>query len=340
MANTPNQKQRLLYLIKILLEKTDEENGLTTQQIIEELTYYGIDAERKALYRDMQSMRDFDLEVKQKNGKYWYLATRPFELQELIMLVDAVQSTPFLTNKMTDTLIKRLRAFASASQQKMLSRRIEVPSRKKMRNDEIFKNLDVIQQAMSEKRKVEFRYFRYDVKKHCVDRKAGNAFLVTPVRLVYAEEFYYLVAFMEKWANVEGHQPFTPFRVDRMLDVRLSAEPVTHDVRIAQYKTEEHLAPSFGVFAADVIPVALEVDTKAMNSVIDKFGLDVLTFENDCGRAQVYVKAPMSPQFFGWLLQLVPHAKIISPQRAIDEFKGWLDRAQKMYVEGYKYENN
>ena len=328
MANRPNQKLRLLYVLKTFLDMTDESHGITTQQIVEELAYYDLEAERKAIYRDIQALKAFGLDIAQRGGKEWYLASRPLGLQELIMLVDAVQSTPFLTEEMTDHLIGQLQKFASIDQRALLQRRIEVPGRVKMQNSDALQNLDIIQQAMRLKRKIEFRYYHYDAKK----RKVLNRDGATPVRLVYADEFYYLIAFMDQWANAGGeHQPFTPYRVDRVIDLAVLDEPATKDPRIASYITEEHVSPSFGVFAAEKVPVVLELEEAGMNPVIDKFGIDALVFDDKDGTLQAHVKAPLSPQFFGWLLQVSPFVRIVSPKRAVEQFREVLGGAQKLY---------
>ena len=257
MANKPNQKLRMLYVLKLFFKETDMENGLTTQQIIDELANLGLEAERKTIHRDIRALKDFGLTIEQRGGREWYLANRPFRIQELIMLVDAVQSTPFLTEGTTDRLIKKIQGLASESQRDLLHRRIEVPGRVKMHNAAALENADIIQQAMRMKRKVSFKYFHYNAAKEKVLNHAGEPFSVTPVRLVYADEFYYLIAFMDRWANVEGHQPFSPFRVDRMLDVRVSDELATKDARIATYRSDEHISPSFGVFAAEMTNIVL-----------------------------------------------------------------------------------
>lgn len=332
MANRPNQKLRLLYVLKTFLDMTDESHGITTQQIVEELAYYDLEAERKAIYRDIQALKAFGLDIAQRVGKEWYLASRPLGLQELIMLVDAVQSTPFLTEEMTDHLIGQLQKFASIDQRALLQRRIEVPGRVKMQNSDALQNLDIIQQAMRLKRKIEFRYYHYDAKKRKVLNRDGRSYVATPVRLVYADEFYYLIAFMDQWANAGGeHQPFTPYRVDRVIDLAVLDEPATKDPRIASYITEEHVSPSFGVFAAEKVPVVLELEEAGMNPVIDKFGIDALVFDDKDGTLQAHVKAPLSPQFFGWLLQVSPFVRIVSPKRAVEQFREVLGGAQKLY---------
>lgn len=334
MANRPNQKLRLLFLLKILMEKTDSTHGLTTQQIIEELAYHDLEAERKAIYRDLQTLRDFGLKVSQQNGKEWRLVSRPLELQELIMLVDAVQSSPFLTDELTDHLIDKLQRLASLDERELMHKRIDVPSRVKMQNSGALQNIDLIQQAMRTKRKINFRYFHYDAAKQKVFNHDGRTYELTPVRLIYSDEFYYMIGFRDKWANAgTDHSPFTPYRVDRMLNVEVSGEPATKDPRIAGYELGDHVSPSFGVYATDKTTVVLELDERAMNPLIDKFGLDAVVFKNRDGRLIATVKAPLSPQFFGWLLQLSTLIKIVSPQRTVDIYLDMLDRTRAIYRE-------
>lgn len=333
MSNQPNQKLRLLHVYKILLEKTDSEHGLTTQEIIEELMVLGLDTQRKTLYRDFEALREFGLGVKQRGGKYWYLETRPLELEEMIMLVDAVQSSPFLTVRLTDKLIKSIRAFASDAQKKLLIRRVEVPSRIKMHNEDVFENLDIIQKAMRTKRKVEFKYFHYDINKNKVLNGDGKPRSYTPITLVYVNEYYYMIGFHEYWAKQPGHSGITPYRVDRMIEVSVSSELATKDPIISSFKIEEHILPSFGIYNADIATVTLEFDESVMNPIIDKFGLDVLTFEQGNERARVHVKVPLSPQFYGWILQLGQNVEIIHPKRAIKEFNELLARVKAMYLD-------
>ena len=262
------------------------------------------------------------------------MASRPLDLQELIMLVDAVQSSPFLTDELTDHLIGKLQSLASLGERELMHKRVDVPSRVKMQNSDALLNIDLIQQAMREKRKIRFRYFHYDAAKQKALNHDGKAYELTPVRLIYSDELYYMIGFRDKWANAgSGHQPFTPYRVDRMLDVAVSEESTTKDPRIAGYVLEDHVSPSFGVYAADKTTVVLELDDRAMNPLIDKFGLDAVVFENQDGRLLATVKAPLSPQFFGWLLQLSTFIKIVQPQSVIDTYLKYLDSTRALYQE-------
>ena len=185
MANQPNSKLKLLFLLQILQEKTDDLHALTAQEIIEELAARDIDAARKSVYRDIEVLREagFEIEVRRKPYAAYALKTRPFDLEEMILLVDAVQSCPFLTEEMTDRLIEQVGKLASESQRKMLARRIDVPGRVKMQNDSVFANLDLIQYAMRVKRRIRFHYYTYDAKGNRVLRRDGHYYHSAPLFL-------------------------------------------------------------------------------------------------------------------------------------------------------------
>ena len=331
MANQPHQKLKLLYILRMLLKHTDEDHTLTTQQIIDELEVeYGISADRKSIYRDLQTLCEFGLEI-QKHKKAWRLVTRPFDMQEMVMLVDSVQSSPFLTEDMTERLIGRIKELASYGQAAQLDKRIEVPGRVKMDNDQAYENLHLIQQAMREKRKIEFHYFRYNARKERELTRGGRLIDVTPVRLVYSTEFYYLIAF-ESWiAKEPGKNPFTTLRVDRMIDVAISEEPADRDSLIANYRLDDNETPSFGVHSRAKRPITLEFYPEAINAIIDKFGADVDFYEQASGTLRLYTKVPWMPQFYGWLFQMGSSVRIVSPSEAVDEYQSYLRDSQNAY---------
>lgn len=325
MPNNANQKLRLLRLLEILIKETDEKNGLTTNQLLDSLADHDIFAERKSLYRDFKAMREFGLGISQNKEHQWYLEDRPFTSEELTMLADAVQSTPFLTDKMSRRLIRKLRAFASKSEEKKLDRRIRIPAYVKMQNEGVYDHLDAIQEALRLKRKLEFQYFRFDAKKGRNLQKDGRAYTVNPLELIYAGERYYLLTFNERYEGM------TPYRVDRMQEVRVSAEPIAKNEKIATWKLDDDVILSFGVFSTKVVPVTLEIDEDRVNILIDKFGHDIDIRSTEDGWARAHVHAPLSPQFFGWLLQSGTHIRIVSPSKAIEEYKQYLRDALSVY---------
>lgn len=325
MPNNANQKLRLLRLLEIFIRKTDATEGLTTNQLLDALAEHGIFAERKALYRDFKAMRSFGLEIAQNKAHQWYLANRPFSFEELVLLVDCVQSTPFLTDKMSRGLISKLKGFSSESQETSLNRRIKIPNYVKMQNEGVFKNLDAIQRAIQLRKKVEFKYFLYDLKKEKVFRKKGQSYIVIPLELVFANESYYLLTLNEE------HGGMAPFRVDRMANVTMLEEQMPKRKQVASWKLEDDVVLSFGVFSASVVPVVLEVEEDRINVLIDKFGYEIDMGAAEKGWARAYVRVPLSPQFFGWLLQLGSHIRIVSPSKAIDEYRCYLSEALSMY---------
>lgn len=328
MANQPNSKLKLLYLLEILQEKTDDLHALSAQEIIEELAVRGIDAARKSVYRDIEVLRDagFEIEVRREPYAAYALKTRPFDLQEMVLLVDVVQSSPFLTEEMTDHLIERIGALASTSQRKMLARRIDVPSRVKMQNESVFANLDKIQYAMRVRRRIRFRYFTYDAQKNKVPRRDGEFYRIDPVRLVYADGFYYLVSFSSHWDD------WVVYRVDRMLDIEVTDEPIPRNAKAASYDPTDREALAFGVYNSkkddkSVAATFTLLDPSAMQAVVDRFGPEVDTAIMKDGSVRVRGRVIASPQFFGWLFSLHGVLRLDAPKRLVDAYRTHLEQA-------------
>lgn len=330
MANAANQKLRLLHLLRLLVQRSDEGAGLTTNQLLDELANVGIDTERKSLYRDFKAMGEFGLKVEQNPAHEWYLANRPFSQDELTMLVDAVQSTPFLTAAMSERLIGKLGAFASEEGRARLEARIELAKYVKMANEDVFWNIDAILEAIASRRLVAFKYFRYECEGGKLVRKVQRERLAIPLRLIYADEKYYLLTYNEYYDNM------VPFRVDRMLDVTCSEVPVPRKSVIATWRLEDDVVLSFGVYGSDAMgakvePITLDMKREWLGVVVDKFGTDLALYELEDGLLRVYAKAPLTPQFYGWLFQLGDAVRLTSPAHAIEEYKGYCTEILGMY---------
>ncbi len=215
------QKLKLLYLMRMLEEETDAEQGLTMAQILERLEAQGITAERKGIYRDIEALREFGLDVRtyQRAPVEYALERRDFAFHELLLLVDAVQSSRFLTQRKSDALVAGVKRLATKRQRKLLDKRVHVEGRIKMQNESVFYSVDRIQEALAGKRKISFTYFKYDAEKRKKLQHDGRRYVETPVQLVYSEGYYYLVAFNEK------HDGFANYRVDRMDRIEVPEEP-------------------------------------------------------------------------------------------------------------------
>lgn len=329
MSNQPNQKLKLLYLLEILLKKTDADAGITMNEILGELVARGIDAERKSVCRDFDVLREYGWDVIfDTSSKRWLLAERPFSAEELVMLVDAVQSAPFLTEPMALGLVKKLKRFASESQEDRLDQRIDMAEYVKMSNPEVFWSIDAIQEAMHLGQKVQFRYFRFAADGSQVLSLDGRISEVTPLKLVYADGLYYLLAYSDRYGDM------TPYRVDRMLDVGVSDEAATRNEAVATWQLQDDVRLSFGVFGSSPQePVVFEIGEPLICTVMDKFGDDLDMYPLDDGRAKVYTRAPLCPQLFGWLFQLGTNVKLLGSKKAVEEYRTYLRDIAALYDE-------
>lgn len=326
MANKPNSKLITLMVFRILFENTDANHGITMAQILEKLYEVGLESERKKIGSDIKTLREFgfDIEFSRSSSEY-RLVDRPFEIEELTLLLDTIQSSLFLTESMTNKLIKKIQSMGSRYQKDLLHKRIEVPGRIKMQNKKVFKNLDLIQQAMREKKQVTFKYGNYNTEKELVPRRKAN-YTHTPVKLVYADECYYLIVYNAYYDNIH------PYRVDRMIDVEVSDIPAIRNSTIANYRLSEQESPSFGIFASKVAIVELEFsDETIMNPIIDKFGEDVVLRERENGTFSARGRVNLSPLFYGWLLEMSTSIKLVSPVSAVEEYKSYLRDTLSMY---------
>lgn len=327
MANQPNQKLKLLYLMEILMKKTDASHGLTMNEILGELAARGIDAERKSVSRDFDVLRDYGFDVLfDSSVKRWRMGERPFAPEELVMLVDAVQSAGFLTERMALGLIAKLKWFASESQEARLDQRLDMAEYVKMNNPEVFWSIDAIQEAMHVGRKVEFRYFHFGTDGRRVLNRDGRLYRATPLRLVYAEGLYYLLTYNDHYDDM------TPYRVDRMVDVGVSSEQATRNKSVSTGKMADDVRLSFGVYGdSPQEPIVMEVDGRYVSVMLDKFGEDMDLYPVADGRAKVYARAPLSPQFYGWLFQLGTDVKLLGSKKAVEAYKSYLRDTAAFY---------
>lgn len=318
---TNAQKLKLLWLLRILFEETDEEEGLTMPEIIERLAERGISAERKSVYRDIEALRDFgmDIAVLRRSPVQYALASREFSMPELLLLADAVQSSRFLTEAKSDELLRSLRALASRRQAVALERRMHVEGRVRSQNESVFSNVDVIGEALRRSMKVEFSYGKRDASKAVKLRHGGKTYRTTPVSLVYADGSYYLVAYSD------SHESFVTYRVDRMVGLCVSDEPASRNESIATFDAAAYERRAFGMYEGDPVSVTLLVEERAMDGVVDRFGPDVPCFDQGDGTARVHVTVMESPVFFGWIAQFAGAVRVVSPRSLAERCSDYFD---------------
>lgn len=319
MTKPSNTKLKLLYLMDILLEHTDEENPISRARIIELLENRGVTAERKSIYADIELLREYGLDVlTTKTNQYgYYIGSRRFELAELRLLVDAVQSARFITRKKSEQLIKKLEGLASHAQARTLHREVFVLDRVKAPNEKIYYNVDILQTAIADGVKAVFRYFEYAPDKSKRYRSDGAEYTVSPYALMWTNDFYYLVAYYEKRPG-----DFTHFRVDRMegvralRDKRVPAEEATGEaLDVARYGNR-----MFSMYGGQTVKVRLRCKNELVNVVLDRFGLDVPMMP-DGDWVIATAEVAVSPMFLGWLCSFGGDMQVLSPDSVIQLLK-------------------
>jgi predicted DNA-binding transcriptional regulator YafY len=257
--------------MQMLMEETDDEHGLTMADIIDRLDERGISAERKSVYSDIALLREFGLDIITRGGgkAEYFIGSREFEHPEITLLIDAVQSSKFLTERKSAQLIDKLKTLVSVHDARNYDRQVYVAGRVKMQNESVFYNVDAIQRALNAKRKISFKYYDYDFSKKKVARKDGSDYIVNPMGLTYVDEYYYLVAYTEK------HDNFTSYRVDRMMKLAILEEPSVRAPERGRFNMREYCQRSFGMFGGEDIMVELTFHRALMNVMVDRFGKDV-----------------------------------------------------------------
>jgi len=315
MAKSANQKLKILYLMDILLKYTDESHMLTVNDLISKLSENGISAERKTIYDDIEALRQFGFDIVMEKTKTYgyYIATRDFELPELKLLADSVLSSKFITEKKTLQLIKKLEGLMSKHDAGKLRRQVYVQNRVKSMNESIYYSVDTLHEAIGEDKKINFKYFNYDIQKRQVFRKDGEPYIVSPVALTWSEENYYLIAYSEE------RNCITHFRVDRMNNVKKMKEQRNREVN--KFNLAEYTKKVFGMFGGEEADVKLKVNKKLISGVIDRFGKDIIMVPDGEDHFTILVRVAISPIFFGWLFQFGDLCEVIEPPELKNELK-------------------
>lgn len=320
MAGVAGGKLRILYLMRMLQEETDENKGLSMADIIEGLAEYGMTADRKTIYADIKLLEEFGLKIEtaQRNPVEYYLARRDFTIDELMLMVDAVQSCRFVTQAQAEKISRNLKLLATVNQQEKLERRIHVEGRARGRNDAVLANVDIIHDALRQKRRITFTYWKMGVDGMPHAQHDGEVYDVTPMRVTFAETYYYLTAWSEQ------HGAVREYRIDRMHDVALSAEKARRGKEISEYEYQVRDSQFFGRFDGQLVMAQLLCDEDGVNIVADRFGKDARFAPQGNDTCIAAVQVRVSPQFFGWIASMNGTVKIAGPTKLADEYRAFL----------------
>ncbi len=313
MAGNSNQKLKLLRLMDILRSDTDEEHPLSASELCDKLAGYGIVAERKAVYSDIEILRDYGLDIvctkTPKPG--YFLAARDFETPEIYLLADAVQAAAFITPKKTKQLLKKLEAMLSVGQSRDIRRRVYIDNRGKCENEEIYYSIDVLARAIADGQRVELQYIHLGLPDGGRAVESYKELTVSPYAMTWANDRYYLVGNNAKYDNLMH------LRIDRMRHVRETAEPVRPFSEVCEYKSffdiADYTKKSFNMFGGEPSSVEFRCDNSLLEQIYDKFGRDIFIRDVRDGRFTFSAKALLSDGLASWILQFGDRIEVLSP---------------------------
>ncbi len=322
MPKAPNQRLRLLYLHHIFLTQTDSKHKLSMRNLLAALGQYGITADRKTIYSDIEELQNFGLDISYDRGSGYYAASRVFELPELKLLVDAIQCSRFITEKKSAELIRKLESLASIPQAHELQRQVYISGRVKTVNESIYYNIDALHSAISTGVQITYQYFEWAVdwssnprvrKRY---RRGGGLYTVSPWALTWDDENYYLVAYEAATGGLRH------YRVDKMENISLTESPregrklFEDNFNIAAYSRK-----LFGMFSGEERTVHLRCENRFIGVIRDRFGADAVPFREDDAHFSVNVTVAVSPQFFSWVFGLGGAVRITGPEDVCRKFR-------------------
>lgn len=324
MANNSVLKMKMLTLLEMLRQETDEEHPLTTNEICDRLQKRGIPCERKSVSTDIALLRQFDYEVMDtKSGKQkaYYIEDRNFSLPEIKLLIDAVQASSFVTERKAAELIGKIAYLGGNRRGEILQSNLVRFNTRKHTNEKIYYSIDELEHAIMSGCKASFVYYDLNEKREKVYRKEKCEYIVDPVTLVYMEDNYYLLCYSEKYNNV------TSYRIDRMERVKALNLPICESARLTDKQIAAFTEQTFKMFGGETETVTLRFAAHLIGTVYDKFGEDTKMERVDENSCVAKVKVQISPTFWGWLFQFAGEMQIVAPQELLDTYQALLTDA-------------
>ena len=305
---------RILALINYLYCESDEKHPVSVQDILKQWNDKGINASRKSVYNDIDLLTGLGMDVVciKSTQNHYFIGTRLFELPELKLLVDAVESSRFITPKKSRVLIQKLGRLASSAQANQLNRPIYMDGAFKPKNEAIYYIVDTIQTAIRERKQISFQYYEYLPTKEKILKHEGYHYRFSPYALIWNQDFYYVVGWSEK------HNKIAQFRVDRMTGIELLDLPAR---QTQEFDPTVYVQKIFGMYPDDLQTVTLLCKNRLMRSVIDQFGEDVRTRVVDDAHFLATVEVAPSPPFFGWVFTFAGEIRIVSPENVLEEMQ-------------------
>ena len=325
MPKSDNQKLKIFYILDYLQRNSREGNPVRANELTAMLSsQHGIDCDRKTVYSDIAALQDYGIDIVSvpgKNGGY-YIASRNFELPELKLLIDAVQSSRFLTEKKSRELIEKLCAQCNEYDAKLMRRDVVVSGRVKSMNETIYYNVNDIQEAISQNKQITFRYFDWgiDGKRHYRQK----SYEVSPYGLCQDNANCYLLALSERHG-------ITSYRVDRMTGIELLPQNRVPCPELTGKALTEHANRLFQMYSGETTEVKMRFHRSLANVVMDRFDRQTMLIPDGEEHFVFTVKVAISPMFLSWVIGFGAKAKILHPQSVIDQCKQLCTEAMGQY---------
>lgn len=317
MSQENNQKIKLLKLMELLRQETDEDHPMRTGAICDKLRAMNISCDRRTLHKDMKMLNEQGYEVMREMIDHelaYYVSDRSFSVPELKILIDAVQAASFVTDRKSTELIDKIAELGGSHRAEILKDNIVRFNTRKHSNEAIYYNVGYMEQAIQQNKKIIFRYFDLDENRQKVYRREGHHYVVEPVGLVFIEDNYYLVVYSTK------HEGTANYRVDRMDSVEIIDEEITEVAKLHRDNLSSMTESSFKMFGGRAVDITLEFEDSLIGVVYDKFGEDTTMRRIEEHTCIAVVNVQISPTFFGWLFQFGKKMRISSPAAMKDEY--------------------
>ena len=323
-----NQKLKILYLAKILMDNTDANHDITLQEIIDKLAANNVTAERKSVYDDIARLDDFGIKIKKTQyGKtyHYQVINRTFELAELKLLVDSVASAKFITEEKSNELIKKIEHLASRQDAAKLQRQVYVAGRVKAMNKGIMENVDAIYNAIAQNMQVSVQYFRWNLNKEPVLKHKGKRYEISPWGLLWDDENYYLVGYD---SNVDS---IKHYRVDKMVYIKIENKMREGRRKFKDVDMAAYAKKMFNMFSGEEQNVEILCNNNLVGVMIDRFGKEIGILKADDEHFRIIVKVAVSMHFIHWIMALGDGVKIIGPESVVEAIRTEIDRLTQQY---------
>ena len=323
MARENFRKIKLLKLLEMLRQSTDEQHPMSTSSIIASLAEMEITCDRRTLSQDIATLNDLGYEIMTTtlgHEKAYYVEDRNFSIPELRILIDAVHASSFITEKKSEELINKIASLAGSHRADVLKRNMVCFNTRKHSNERIFYNVNDLEDAILRQKKVLFRYFDLNEKCERVYRRDGHRYVVEPIALVFNEDNYYLTCYSARHDNTSN------YRIDRMDSVEVTDEKCCQKAVELRDHVATYTEQAFKMFGGNLEDIILEFDRSLIGAVYDRFGEKVKMMGTSDTKCIAYVKVQISPVFWGWIFQFSNDMRILSPENVISEYKNHISR--------------